>query len=93
MTMNLIEDRGLFPDDCFEKLNYSDVRDDALRIYSCNEDVAKRNPNQNTRVKPNGRIIKNPWAIKVLARGKNPGSDQLLDWLVSSCYCHYCQQN
>lgn len=52
-------------------------------MYNDNESVVGLNSNHHTTT---GRIIKNLSTIKVLARGKNPGSDQLLDWLVSRLY-------
>lgn len=81
--MKLIHNRGLFPEECFEKRNFSDVRDDALRMYSRNEGIATPDSNPNEKVQSRRRVVQSPWAIKVLAQGKSSGSDQLLDWLVS----------
>jgi hypothetical protein len=75
--------RGLFPLDCFERRNYTEIHKDAYRLYQGFHH--RYNPTSDDREEARTRVedIEVPWIVEVLIRGKTTGADRLLDWVVS----------
>ncbi|MCJ1469663.1 DNA binding protein [Pseudocyphellaria aurata] len=68
---------NLFPEDCFEKREYTDVHEEGELLYRKFHNAAS---SEATATNVPARVNKS-WTLTVLARGKTSGADKILDWM------------
>lgn len=80
----LTDNSDLFPEESFERRSPAAIEQEADSFY---DDFRGSSANPSTHPK----IVNTRQSVLVLAKGKLPGADKVLDWLVHGFHFEFCR--